>query len=50
MVGLSSDEKCLARQTDIKGSALPVDDILHFDTYESAAGAVLNGEVFANER
>ena len=45
MDGWAGDETCLARQTDITGSALPLDDITHYATTAEAADAVKNGKV-----
>ncbi|XP_072019205.1 uncharacterized protein [Amphiura filiformis] len=45
--GWINDEFCLARQTSIKGSTLPVSQIQHYDTYDDMLNAVLSGEVDA---
>ncbi|XP_072019210.1 uncharacterized protein [Amphiura filiformis] len=43
--GWINDEFCLARQTSIKGSTLPVSQMQHYNTYPDMLNAVLSGEV-----
>ncbi|XP_072019197.1 uncharacterized protein [Amphiura filiformis] len=43
--GFINDEFCLARQTSIKGSTLPVSQMQHYNTYTDMLNAVLSGEV-----
>ncbi|XP_072019520.1 uncharacterized protein [Amphiura filiformis] len=43
--GFVNDEFCLARQTSIKGSTLPVSQMQHYDTYDDMLNAVISGEV-----
>ena len=45
MDGWVFDEKCIARQSDIKGSHLPLDKIVHFEVLQEAVDSVLNGSV-----
>ena len=45
MDGWVFDEKCIARQSDIKGSHLPLDKIVHFEILQDAVSSVLNGSV-----
>ena len=45
MDGWVFDEKCIARQSDIKGSHLPRDKIVHFEILQDAVTSVLNGSV-----
>ncbi len=45
MDGWYMDEKCLARQTQIKGSSLPLEGIKHFHDIPEAIDAVKAGTV-----
>ena len=45
MDGWVFDEKCIARQSDIKGNHLPLDKIVHFEVLQDAVTSVLNGSV-----
>ena len=45
MDGWVFDEKCVARQSDIKGNHLPLDKIVHFEVLQDAVTSVLNGSV-----
>ena len=45
MDGWVFDEKCIARQSDIKESHLPRDKIVHFEILQDAVTSVLNGSV-----
>ena len=50
MDGWYMDEKCLARQTQIKGSSLPLEGIKHFHDIPGAIDAVKAGTVSQGHR
>ncbi len=43
--GWYMDEKCLARQSDIKGSSLPLENIKHYPDIPQAIDALKSGVV-----
>ncbi len=45
MDGWLSDEKCIARQGDIRGNIMRVEDIFHYTEFEVGVKALEDGKV-----